>query len=154
MSAINDRPILMALSNPTANAECTAADAYEWSGGRAIFASGSPFAPVEYGGRTLVPSQANNAYIFPGVAMGAIASGASRVTDEMFLVAARVLADTATDTDIARGSLFPPLDRIREISATIATAVAALAYQRRLTPDPRPARLRADIEALMYEPNY
>ena len=155
MSAINEHPIILALSNPTSNAECTAAQAYEWSGGRGIFASGSPFPPFEYEGRTFVPAQANNAYIFPGIGLGAIACGARRITNEMFLVAARVLADTVSDEELARGSVFPPIERIREISLSIATAVAALAYQRRLTPGPRPPDLRRTvIEPLVYEPKY
>jgi len=155
MSAINEQPIILALSNPTSNAECTAAQAYEWSGGRGIFASGSPFPPFDYEGRTFVPAQANNAYIFPGIGLGAIACGARRITNEMFLVAARVLADTVSGEELARGSVFPPLERIREISLSIATAVAALAYQRRLTPGPRPADLRRTvIEPLVYEPKY
>ena len=155
MSAINEQPIILALSNPTSNAECTAAQAYEWSGGRGIFASGSPFPPFDYEGRTFVPAQANNAYIFPGIGLGAIACGARRITNEMFLVAARVLADTVSGEELARGSVFPPLERIREISLSIATAVAARASQRRLTPGPRPADLRRTvIEPLVYEPKY
>ena len=93
MSAINERPVVFALSNPTSKAECTAEQAYAWSGGRALFASGSPFAAVRRSsGRTLVPAQGNNAYIFPGIGLGAIAVGARRVTDEMFMAAARTLA--------------------------------------------------------------
>ena len=154
MSDINERPIVFALSNPTSNSECTAAEAYEWSGGRAIFASGSPFAPVDYHGRTLVPAQANNAYVFPGVGLGAIACGARRVTNEMFLAAARVLADTTGDGDLSRGSVFPPLDRIRGISASIATAVAGVAYARGLATEPEPPDLRAFIERQMFVPGY
>ena len=154
MSENNERPIVFALSNPTSKSECTAAQAYEWSGGRAVFASGSPFASVEFGGRTYVPSQANNAYIFPGVGLGAIACGARRVTNDMFMAAARTLADTVSDADLARGSVFPPLDRIRGISASIATAVAEVAYASGLASVPRPADLRGSIERLMYVPSY
>jgi malate dehydrogenase (oxaloacetate-decarboxylating)(NADP+) len=154
MAAINERPIVFALSNPTSKSECTAAEAYEWSGGRAIFASGSPFPAAELGGRRFVPSQANNAYIFPGVGLGAIASGARRVTNEMFLAAARVLADRASASDLVQGSLFPPLDCIRGISASIAVAVAEIAYARGLASEPRPADLRGGIERLMYVPTY
>jgi malate dehydrogenase (oxaloacetate-decarboxylating)(NADP+) len=154
MSAINERPIVFALSNPTSKSECTAAEAYEWSGGRAIFASGSPFPPCELGGRTFVPSQANNAYIFPGVGLGAIAVGARRVTDDMFMTAARTLAGTVTDADLARGSLFPPLDHIRNISARIAAAVAATAVDRGLAAVPQPADYEALVNALVYVPGY
>jgi malate dehydrogenase (oxaloacetate-decarboxylating)(NADP+) len=154
MSEINERPIVFALSNPTSKSECTAAEAYEWSGGRAVFASGSPFPAVQFGGRTFVSSQANNAYIFPGVGLGAIACGARRVTNEMFMTAARTLADTVGATDLAQGSVFPPLERIREISASIAVAVARVAYERGLASEPMPADLRRFIEGLVYVPEY
>jgi malate dehydrogenase (oxaloacetate-decarboxylating)(NADP+) len=151
MSRVNDRPIIFALSNPTSKSECTAEQAYEWSSGRAVFASGSPFPPVTLNGRTFVPGQANNAYIFPGVGLGVIASGARRVTDEMFLAAARTLAGMVSAEDLAQGSSFPKLGRIREISAAIATAVARLAYEGALATEPRPEELRGAIEALMYD---
>jgi malate dehydrogenase (oxaloacetate-decarboxylating)(NADP+) len=154
MSEINERPIIFALSNPTSKSECTAAEAYQWSGGRAVFASGSPFPQAEYDGRTFVPSQANNAYIFPGLGLGAIACGARRITNEMFMTAARVLADKVSDAHLAQGSVFPPLERIREISASIAAAVADLAYERGLATAPRPADLRGFVEGLMYDPTY
>jgi malate dehydrogenase (oxaloacetate-decarboxylating)(NADP+) len=154
MSEINERPFVFALSNPTSKSECTAAEAYEWSGGRAIFASGSPFPAFDHQGRTLVPAQANNAYIFPGLGLGAIACGARRVTDEMFLAAARTLADSTGDADLARGSVFPPLDRIRKISASIAAAVAGVAYERHLATEPKPQDLYAFVERHMFVPEY
>ena len=154
MSGINERPIVFALSNPTSKSECTAAEAYEWSGGRAVFASGSPFPTAEYQGQTFVPGQANNAYIFPGVGLGVIASGARRVTNEMFMTAARTLAGTVSDADLAHGSVFPPLERIQEISASIATAVAQLAYERGLATEPKPVDLRGFVKRLMYVPSY
>jgi malate dehydrogenase (oxaloacetate-decarboxylating)(NADP+) len=154
MSAINPRPVIFALSNPTAYSECTAEQAYAWSDGRAIFASGSPFAPVEHHGRTIVPGQANNAYIFPGVGLGVITSGSRRVVDEMFLTAARTLAAAVSDEDLARGSLFPPLRRIREISAAIAVAVADLAYARSLAIGPRPRELATVVTGKMFLPEY
>ncbi len=154
MSAINARPIIFALSNPTAKSECTAEQAYAWSGGRAIFASGSPFAPVAYNGQTLAPGQANNAYIFPGVGLGVITCGSRRVIDEMFLTAARTLAAAVADADLARGSIFPPLGRIREISASIAVAVADLAYARNLAIGPRPHDLATVVAGKMYRPDY
>jgi malate dehydrogenase (oxaloacetate-decarboxylating)(NADP+) len=154
MSAINERPIVFALSNPTSRSECTAEQAYQWSGGRAVFASGSPFASVNYQERTFVPGQANNAYIFPGVGLGVVASGARRVTDEMFLTAARTLAGIVSASDLAQGSTFPPIERIREISATIATAVAMVAHDRGLASAPMPANLRSHVESMMYDATY
>ena len=154
MSELNERPVIFALSNPTANSECTAEQAYWWSHGRAIFASGSPFAPVQYQEHTFISGQANNAYIFPGVGLGVIASGARRVTDEMFLTAARTLAAHVTDADLVRGSVFPPLGAIRQISTAIALAVARVAYQRDLGGAPEPPDLCSSIETMMYQPHY
>jgi malate dehydrogenase (oxaloacetate-decarboxylating)(NADP+) len=154
MAELNARPLIFALSNPTPKAECTAHQAYAWSGGRAVFASGSPFAPVRYAGRTFVPGQGNNAWVFPGVGLGVVASGARRVTDEMFRAAAGVLARQASHTDLDAGCLYPPLTRIRDVSATIAAAVAGIAFDRGLTDGERPADLLAHVRAQMYEPIY
>jgi malate dehydrogenase (oxaloacetate-decarboxylating)(NADP+) len=156
MGELNDRPIVFALSNPTANSECTAEQAYRWTDGRAVFASGSPFDPVEIGGRTLVPGQANNAYIFPGVGLGLIVSGAARATDEMFYAAAKVLAEAGAGQAEQNGCLFPPLREIREVSAAIATAVAQLAYDNDLARNPRPhdVDLADHVRQQMYEPVY
>jgi malate dehydrogenase (oxaloacetate-decarboxylating)(NADP+) len=154
MSSINDRPIVFALSNPTSRAECTAEQAYVWSGGRAIFASGSPFDPVSAGGRTIVPGQGNNAYIFPGVGLGVIASGARRVTDEMLSAAARTLAHEVSQQDLDTGCVYPPLAKIREISCLIATAVAEIAYAQGIATVPMPENLLAFVREEMFEPEY
>ena len=154
MGRQNERPIVFSLSNPTSKSECTAAEAYTWTEGRAIFASGSPFDPVVLEGKRLVPAQGNNVYIFPGVGLGVIACGAQQVIDEMFFVAAKVLAHEVSADDLEQGSVYPPLARIREVSATVAAAVAEVAYQRGLATKPRPADLAAHIKSLMYEPKY
>lgn len=154
MGRLNPRPVIFALSNPTSKSECTAEQAYTWTEGRAIYASGSPFAPVTLAGRTHVPGQGNNAYIFPGVGLGVIASQSTRVTNEMFLVAARTLARLATDADLAQGRVFPELGRIREVSSAIALAVAENAFARGLTRQIRPTDLPALIKEHMYQPDY
>ena len=154
MARLNERPIVFSLSNPTAMAECTAAQAYEWSGGRAVFASGSPFDPVEYKGKTLVPGQGNNAYIFPGLGLGVLAAGARHVTDEMFAAAARALATEVSEDDLDKGRIFPSLDRIREVSLVIATAVAKVAYERGLATIPEPEDIRGCIEEEVFQPVY
>ncbi|MCC7062874.1 MAG: NAD-dependent malic enzyme [Planctomycetes bacterium] len=154
MSRINARPIIFPLSNPTSKAECTAEDAYRWSGGNAVFASGSPFAPVEFDGRTLVPGQGNNAYIFPGLGLGAIVAGARRITDSMFYAAARTLAGLVEASALASGLLYPRLSTIREVSAHIAVAVAEIAYAEGLATAPRPEDLEATVRARMYDGTY
>ncbi len=154
MSRINARPIVFALSNPTSKSECTAEQAYTWSDGRAVFASGSPFPPVTLNGVTRVPGQANNAYVFPGVGMGVIAARATRVTDEMFSAAAMALSGLVGEADLVLGRIFPALGRIREVSLEIAVAVAEVAYARGLAQTPRPPDLRAHIQAQMYQPTY
>ena len=154
MARLNERPIVFALSNPTSRAECTAEQAYAWSGGRALFASGSPFDPVTVGGRRHVPRQGNNSYIFPGVGLGAIAGKLEHVTDRMFMAAARTLAAQVSDADLAQGSLYPPLARVREVSAFIAAAVIEEALSADLAGIEPPADMLAYVRSQMYTPEY
>ncbi len=153
MSAINARPVLFALSNPTSRAECTAEQAYRWSRGRAVFVSGSPFGTVTYEGRQLRPGQGNNAYVFPGIGLGAVVCRARRIPDEFFLAAARTLATLVTETDLESGTLYPPLRDMRRISLAIAVSVAETAYAMKLARAKRPRHLKKAIAAFMYEPS-
>jgi malic enzyme len=123
MAAVNERPIVFPLSNPTSRGECTAEQAIRWSDGRAIVATGSPFAPVTFRGRTFRIGQGNNAFVFPGVGLGLWVGQVRRVTDGMFLDAAKALADQVTDTDLACGAVYPELTRIRNCSRAVACAV-------------------------------
>lgn len=154
MARFNSRPMVFALSNPTSKSECTAEEAYLWSGGSAIFASGSPFPPVRLGELNFVPGQCNNSYIFPGVALGVIATQARHVTDEMFFVAAKTLAHQVEPSDLDQGRLFPSLSRIMEVSAEIATAVAQVAFDRHLARRHPPKDLDAYIRGYQYHPVY
>nr|P37223.1 RecName: Full=NADP-dependent malic enzyme; Short=NADP-ME [Mesembryanthemum crystallinum]CAA45772.1 NADP-malic enzyme [Mesembryanthemum crystallinum] len=155
MANINAKPLILALSNPTSQSECTAEEAYTWSQGHAIFASGSPFDPVEYEGRTFVPGQANNAYIFPGFGLGLIMCGAIRVHDDMLLAASEALASQVTGEHFIKGLIYPPFKDIRKISAHIAAGVAAKAYELGLASRlPQPADLVKFAESCMYNPTY
>jgi len=150
----HQHPAVFALSNPTANAECTAEQAYQWSNGRAIFASGSPFDPVTINQQTKIPGQGNNAYIFPGLGLGALLSKSTRIDDAMLIAAADKLADCVSEERIACGCLYPPLSEIREVSADIAVAVGEIAEKNGLTKKPLPENFGAFVRARQYDPSY
>ncbi|KAL5074083.1 hypothetical protein RYX36_013067 [Vicia faba] len=155
MASLNKKPLILALSNPTSQSECTAEEAYTWSKGKAIFASGSPFDHVEYEGKVFVPGQANNAYIFPGFGLGLIISGAIRVRDEMLLAASEALAAQVSQENYDKGLIYPPFTNIRKISANIAASVAAKTYELGLASHlPQPKDLVKYAESCMYSPSY
>jgi malate dehydrogenase (oxaloacetate-decarboxylating)(NADP+) len=154
MSDLNARPVILPLSNPTSCSECTAEEAYAWSQGRAIFGSGSPFPPVTVGGVRFTPSQSNNAYIFPGVGLGIMLAGATRVTDSMFYAAARTLASLVTEAALAKGQLFPPLGRIRRVSAAIAASVIRVAQQEGIATQRLEEPLELVVADRMYTARY
>ena len=154
MSRINERPIIFALSNPTSKAECTAEMAYQFSEGRALFASGSPFDKVEYNGKTFVPRQGNNAYVFPALGRAATFVKSKTMPTGMFLAASRKLADLVTEEDLERGSLYPALSEIRPISESISVAVAEWAYTHGVATAQKPEDLDAAVKASMYVPHY
>jgi malate dehydrogenase (oxaloacetate-decarboxylating)(NADP+) len=154
MARINERPIIFPYSNPTSRSECTAEEAYRWSDGRAIFASGSPFPPAEIAGRRFVPGQGNNVYIFPAMGMAVFATEASRVTEEMFIVAARALAEQVTEENLSMGLIYPPQSRILDASLRVAERIAACIFEQGLARVPRTNDVGALIRARAYRPVY
>lgn len=153
LASINEHPVVFALSNPTSKSECSASDAFEQTNGRVLFASGSPFDSVEYNSKVFHPRQANNVYVFPGIGLGALVSGASEISDEMLLAASKALASMVTDEDRAQGSLYPALNMIRSITALIAVAVAEKAFASGLATVPKPVSLHDTVaEAMSYDP--
>jgi len=154
MSRINERPIIFALSNPIEKHECLPEDAYAWSGGKVVYAGGVQFPPVHIGGQTFLPSQANNLYIFPAVGMAIYATNAKRVTDEMFIEAARAAADQVTPEQLQLGMLFPPQSDILEVEIQTAARVAKVIFDADLARVKRPANIRSWIEGQVYHPQY
>jgi malate dehydrogenase (oxaloacetate-decarboxylating)(NADP+) len=154
MARINRRPIIFALSNPTDHAECTAEEAYRWSDGRALYAAGVPFPPVSYGGKTLVPGQGNNLYVFPAVGLAIVATKARRVTDEMFVVAARAVADQVTQAELDSGLLYPPQSNILQTEVAVAVEVAETIFARGLAGVEKPADVRGFVEGQLYKAEY
>ncbi len=154
MARINPRPIIFALSNPTDHAECTAEEAYRWSEGRALYAAGVPFPPVRCGNKTLVPGQGNNLYVFPAVGLSIVATKARRVTDEMFVVAARAVADQVTQAELDSGLLYPPQSNILETEVAVAVKVSETIFARSLAGVEKPADVRSFVEGRLYKPEY
>jgi malate dehydrogenase (oxaloacetate-decarboxylating)(NADP+) len=154
MSRINERPVVLALSNPTEKAECTPEQAYTWSKGKAIYAAGVQFPPVHLDGQTFLPGQANNFYIFPAVGMAIFATQASRVTDEMFIEAATSIADQVAPELLKQGLLYPLQANILETEIQTAARVAKLVFDSNLARVPRPADMVAFIRSHVYKPEY
>ena len=154
MAQVNSRPAIFPMSNPTSRAEACPADLLEWTDGRAIIATGSPFAPVDYQGRAREFSQANNVYIFPGVGLGAYASQARIITDGMFAAAARRLSELVEDADFEQGLILPPVQDLRAIAAGVGAAVVQAAAGDGVAETPIEDHLAATLREGMYVPQY
>jgi malate dehydrogenase (oxaloacetate-decarboxylating)(NADP+) len=154
MARANERPIIFALSNPTDHAECSAEEAYTWSDGRALYAAGVQFPPVRYKGKTFVPGQCNNLYIFPGIGLSIYAARARRVPDELFITAAQTVAAQVTDAELAAGLLYPPQNNILQTEVAMAERVVEVIFDRGLAGIKRSKDVRAFVESQLYKPEY
>ncbi|MBW8836975.1 MAG: NAD-dependent malic enzyme, partial [Burkholderia sp.] len=154
MSEINERPIIFPYSNPTSRSECTAEEAYAWSKGKAVFASGSPFPPLTVNGKYLVPGQGNNVYIFPAMGMAVYATEARRVVDEMFIEAAKAVAEQVGEESLAVGLIYPPQSKILEASLHVAERIAGYIFDNGLAGVTRPESIAALIASKAYKPLY
>jgi malate dehydrogenase (oxaloacetate-decarboxylating)(NADP+) len=154
MSKVNERPVIFPYSNPSSHSECTAEQAYTWSKGKAIFASGSPFGPVVYNGKTYTPGQGNNVFIFPALGLAVYATEAKRVTDEMFVTAAEAVAGQVTKDDFTNGLIYPHVSDISEVSYNVAIRIAEKIFESGLAGVGKPKDISSFIKSKMYEPKY
>ncbi len=154
MSRVNKRPIIFPYSNPTSRSECTAEEAYKWSNGKAIFASGSPYPPVEVNGQKFIPGQGNNVYIFPAMGMAVLATESSRVTEAMFIVAAKAVAEQVSQESLDSGLIYPPQSQILDASLHTAAKIATYIFDNGLARVARPTDIEAHIRAMAYKPAY
>jgi malate dehydrogenase (oxaloacetate-decarboxylating)(NADP+) len=152
MSRLNERPVVLALSNPTEHAECTAEQACTWSKGKAIYAAGVQFAPVHYNSKTFLPGQANNFYIFPAVGMAIFATQAKRVSDEMFIEAAQAVAHQVPPELLKQGLVYPLQSNILEVEIQTAARMGKLVFDSELARVDRPADMEAFIRQHVYQP--
>jgi malate dehydrogenase (oxaloacetate-decarboxylating) len=154
MAECNDRPVIFPLSNPTSRAEATPVDIEAWTEGRGLIGVGSPFPPIMRGGAPFKVDQTNNSYIFPGVGLGALAAGASRVSDGMFMAAAKALASSSPARDNPKHNLLPPVSALRGVAAKVALAVAIQAHQEGLAAEVPIDRIEQRIHARVWTPRY